>query len=80
MEALHGGNKGAMSRKDLKLNLQSSQDALREVLTELQAALQQTDEIEEDGGNVPVPSAELERMIAQCQSVARKLDSWQARL
>lgn len=69
-----------MSRKELKLNLQSSHEALREVVTELKEALEHTDELEEDGLTTPVPSGELERIIAQCQAVQRKLDQWQARL
>ncbi len=69
-----------MGQKDLKLNLQSSHDAIKEVVADLKSALEQAEEIEEDGLRTPVPSGELERIIAQCQAVQRKLDQWQARL
>jgi hypothetical protein len=69
-----------MAQKDLKLNLQSSHDALSEVVADLKSALEKADELEEEGARTPVPSGELERIIAQCQAVQRKLDQWQARL
>ncbi len=64
----------------LQLHLQSSHDALRDVLSELRAALTVAEELEEDGGRVVVPSGELDRIISQCQAMQRKLDQWQARL
>ena len=63
----------------LVLHLQSSHDALKDVIVELQAALTVAEELEEDGRST-VPSGELERVISQCQAVQRKLDQWQARL
>ena len=64
----------------LLLHLQSSHDALKDVVVELQAALAVAEELEEDGLAVVVPSGELDRIISQCQAVQRKLDQWQSRL
>lgn len=64
----------------LQLHLQSSHDALKDVLSELRAALAVAEELEEDGGHIVVPSGELDRIISQCQAMQRKLDQWQARL
>ncbi|MBT9583566.1 hypothetical protein IV102_09450 [bacterium] len=64
----------------LLLHLQSGHDALKDVIGELQAALVVTEELEEDGQSLVVPSGELDRLISQCQAVQRKLDQWQARL
>jgi len=69
-----------MSQKDLLLNLQSSHDAIREAISDLTAALHQAEALEEDGERCAVPSGELERAVAQCQAVQRKLDQWRARL
>ncbi|MBS2039015.1 hypothetical protein JST97_28795 [bacterium] len=63
----------------LQLHLQSSHEALRDVVSELRAALAVAEELEEDGTSL-VPSGELDRIISQCQAMQRKLDQWQARL
>lgn len=64
----------------LQLHLQSSHEALKDVLSELRAAMAVAEELEEDGASVVVPSGELDRIISQCQAMQRKLDQWQARL
>jgi len=64
----------------LQLHLQSSHDALKDVLAELRAALTVAEELEEDGSPTVVPSGELDRIISQCQAMQRKLDQWQSRL
>lgn len=69
-----------MSHNSLQLHLQSSHEALRESIQELQGALEQAEALEEDGERCPVPSGELERAIAQCQNLQRKLDQWRARM
>ena len=63
----------------LVLHLQSSHDALKDVLLELRAALTVAEELDEDGQST-VPSGEIDRVISQCEAVQRKLDQWQARL
>ncbi|MBN9417753.1 MAG: hypothetical protein J0I12_20050 [Candidatus Eremiobacteraeota bacterium] len=64
----------------LQLHLQSSHDALKDVVSELNAALAVAEELEEDGAPIVVPSGELDRIISQCQAMQRKLDQWRARL
>lgn len=63
----------------LLLHLQSSHEALKDAIGQLQAARDIAEEQEEDGHCV-VPSGELDRLVAQCQAAQRKLDQWQARL
>lgn len=64
----------------LQLHLQSSHDALREAVQELMAAREEVEELEEDGLKTCCPSGELDRVIAQCQGIQRKLDQWQSRM
>lgn len=64
----------------MQLHLQSSYDALKDVVTELRAALMVAEELEDMGESVAIPSGELDRIISQCQAMQQKLDLWQARL
>lgn len=82
---LYGGRRGFVLPTEkqpmsLQLHLQSSHEALKDVLSELRAAMAVAEELEEDGASVVVPSGELDRIISQCQAMQRKLDQWQARL
>lgn len=68
-----------MSGKGIGLALQSARDALGEAIQEMKDALRQLDELDEDGAPTPISIADLERMLAQCQAVHRKVDSWSSR-
>lgn len=64
----------------LELHLQSSHEALRDLIYQLESARGLAEEAEEETGASSVPSGELDRIISQCQGLMRKLDQWRARL
>lgn len=64
----------------LELHLQSSHDALRDLISQLESARGLAEEAEEETGASRIPSGELDRIISQCQGLMRKLDQWRTRL
>ncbi len=60
--------------KSLELLLQSSLEALGECLTELREAVGTVDELDRAGHPVPVSSAVLDRVYAQCLNAHRSLE------
>ena len=69
-----GAEKLAMTAKSLALLLQSAKDSLDDCVQEVREAVDRLDGWDNEGRDLPIPLADLERVWAQCQGAQRTLD------
>jgi len=68
-----------MSQKSIGLKIQTARDTLGECITELKDALEEVDELEDDGKDSPVGSGDLERALSQARAIHKRLEVWVSR-
>ena len=59
---------------EIRLALQSAREALKDCNDKLAIAVEGLDKLTDSGQDTPVPSADVERVHAQCLAMARLLD------